>query len=113
MELAYEGLITIEDFSRMDLRVGVILSVEEVPKSKKLLHLRVDFGEVLGTKTVMAGVKAAAPVVGQRVLAVVNLPPRMMAEVMSEAMLLATHCANGILTLATIAADAEAGAKLG
>ncbi len=113
MELAYDGLITIEDFAKMDLRVGVILSVEDVPKSKKLVHLKVDFGAVLGVKTVMAGVKAAGPIVGQRVLAVVNLPPRMMAEVESQAMLLATHCSNGVLALASITSDAEAGAKLG
>lgn len=79
------------EFFKYDIRVGSIVSIEEVPKSKKLLKMEVSFGPEIGNRIVMGGVKAASPVVGQKVVAVLNLAPRSMMGVESTAMLLASH----------------------
>ena len=49
------GNISFDDFLKVDIRVGLVMSAEEVPKSIKLLKLQVNFG-TLGTRTIMAGV---------------------------------------------------------
>lgn len=82
----------------LDIRVGRILAVEEVPKSKKLLRLTVSFGDV--TRTILAGMKGEredpTEVVGLQALFVVNLEPRKMAGEVSEGMLLDLGYADGI-----------------
>ena len=74
--------VTVADVERLDVRVGTIVAVEAVPKSAKLLRLRVDFGD--HTRTILAGMKAerADPqeIRGRQALFVVNLEPRTMAE---------------------------------
>lgn len=82
--------ITYEDFCKLDIRVGEITQIEEVPKSKKLLKLKVNFGAEIGERTILAGIAGKCYViVGQRVLAVVNLAPRAMMGIESHGMLLA------------------------
>lgn len=106
--------ITIDDFGKIDLRVGTITSAEAIPKSK-MLKLSVSFGPELGTKTVLAGIAKDFPpetLPGTQVLAVVNLPPREMKGLTSEAMLLATHNLEGKLVLASCP-GAPDGAPLG
>ncbi len=105
--------ISFDDFSKIDLRVGTILSVEPVPKSHKLLKLEVDFGE-LGKRTILSGIATAAVgevVVGKKVVAVVNLAPRKMMGVESHGMLLAAHDESQGIVLASCAADP--GAEVG
>jgi methionyl-tRNA synthetase len=95
--------ITIDDFGKIDLRVGTITSAESVPKSK-LLKLSVSFGDEVGSRTILAGIaKDFAPeaLLGTQVLAVLNLPPREMKGIMSDGMLLAAHTADGKLVLAS------------
>ena len=81
--------ITLADLEKIDIRVGTILSVDEVPASDKLLKLTVDFGD--HQRTILAGMKQerANPkeIEGQQALFVVNLPPRKMAGEISEGML--------------------------
>jgi tRNA-binding protein len=83
----------------LDIRVGTIESVEDVPGSKKLLRLAVDFGD--HKRTILAGMKGerANPqeIVGRQALFVVNLPPRKMAGEISEGMLLDLGFADGII----------------
>lgn len=70
--------ITFDDFSKVDIRIGRVLTAERIPKKDKLLKLSVDLGEV-GIRTVIAGIgKVFAPetLVGVRALFVVNLAPR-------------------------------------
>jgi tRNA-binding protein len=82
-------LITIDDLKRLDIRVGTIEQVDEVPNSDKLLRLTVDLGD--HTRTILAGIKKerANPkeIEGRQALFVVNLPPRKMAGMVSEGML--------------------------
>ncbi len=78
-----------EVLNQIDIRVGTIVSVLDVPNSDKLLQLRVGFGD--HERTVVAGMKTerANPqeIVGKQALFVVNLEPRKMRGVMSEGML--------------------------
>lgn len=82
----------------VDIRVGTIESIAEVPASKKLLRLVVEFGD--HKRTILAGMKGerADPqeIVGRQALFVVNLPARRMAGEVSEGMLLDLGFADGI-----------------
>jgi tRNA-binding protein len=91
--------ITIDVLDKVDIRVGSIVSVDEVEGSKKLLKLSVDFGDF--TRTILAGMKAErddpTEIVGCQALFVVNLAPRTMAGVVSEGMLFDIGYADGVL----------------
>ena len=82
----------------IDVRVGTIRSVEEVPKSDKLLRLTVDFGD--HTRRILAGMKQerAHPgeIEGRQALFVVNLEPRKMMGEVSEGMLFDLGYADGV-----------------
>ncbi len=83
--------ITLNDFLKVDIRVGEITKAELVPKSEKLMRLEVYLGE-LGTRTIMAGIAKSFNVdgiVGQRCLVIVNLASRKIMGVESHGMLLA------------------------
>ena len=90
--------ISPELLNQIDIRVGTIESVSDVANSEKLVALRVNFGD--HKRTVLAGMKRerANPreIQGKQALFVVNLPPREMAGVMSEAMLFDIGYADGI-----------------
>jgi methionyl-tRNA synthetase len=86
--------ITIDDFGKIDLRVGVIRAAGEVEGARKLLRLEVDLGEGQ-PRQVFAGIRAAYPdpsvLVGRRVVVVANLKPRQMRFGLSQGMILAGH----------------------
>jgi methionyl-tRNA synthetase len=85
------GLLTIDEFSRMELRVARILAAEIIPGADKLLRLRVDLGEV-GEREIFAGIRAAyepASLVGRLIVVVANLQPRKMRFGTSHGMMLA------------------------
>ena len=90
--------ISLELLNQIDIRVGTILAVDEVPNSDKLLQLRVSFGD--HERTIVAGMKAerANPqeIVGKQALFVVNLEPRKMRGVMSQGMLFDIGYADGV-----------------
>ena len=89
---------TIDDLDKLDIRVGEILGVDEVPGSRKLVKLRVDFGD--HQRTILAGIKQErdnpTEIRGRQALFVINLAPREMAGVISEGMLLDIGYADGI-----------------
>ena len=84
---------TIEDFQRIELRVGVITAAQDHPNADRLLVLTVDIGD--GTpRQVVAGIKgsyAAADLVGKSVVVVANLKPATLRGVESQGMVLAAH----------------------
>ena len=92
-------LIPFTTLEQIDIRVGTITAAEEVPKSKKLARLRVDFGD--HTRTILAGLRQERPdlsvLVGRQALFVVNLEPRPMAGETSEGMLFDIGYADGVL----------------
>ena len=106
--------ITIEDFAKVELRVGVVKSAEKVQGADKLLKLMVDIGDEV--RQILAGIALAyAPedLVGRKVVVVVNLAPRKMRGVESNGMLLAASAgADGKPVLCTFAEDIPAGAKV-
>src|SRR5690349_16944855 len=92
-------LISLADLDRIDIRVGTIVSVEEVEGSNKLLKLRVDFGD--HQRSICAGMKQEREdprdIEGQQALFVVNLEPKKMMGQMSAGMLFDIGYADGIL----------------
>lgn len=86
------GFITIDELSKVELRVGEILEAGPVEGADKLLYVKVNLGEK-GIKNVFAGIKVAyeaKDLVGKKVVVVANLKPRQMKFGLSEAMLLAS-----------------------
>jgi methionine--tRNA ligase beta chain len=98
MAAEVKATIGIEDLDRLDIRVGEIVRVEDVEGSQKLVQLRVDFGDF--RRTALVGLKAERQdpreIEGMQALFVVNLAPRTMCGVASEAMLFDIGYADGI-----------------
>jgi len=91
-------IATFEDFTKMDLRVGTIIEAEKMPKTKKLMVLKVDTG--LDKRTVVSGIAEhfkAEDIIGKKVTVLVNLAPRKLRGVESEGMILMTENAEGKL----------------
>ena len=90
--------ITFDEFAKLDIRVGTITAVDDVPGSDTLLRLTVDLGD--HTRTILAGMKGErdepSEIVGQQALFVVNLAPRKMMGLTSEGMLFDMGYADGL-----------------
>jgi methionyl-tRNA synthetase len=105
--------ITIDDFGKIELRVGTVLSAVVVPKSKKLLQLSVDLGEP-APRSIVAGIAEAyapAQIVGKQVIVVANLAPATIRGVPSQGMVLAAGDAQ-ILGLSALDHDVPAGTRV-
>ena len=90
--------ISFEDFTKLDIRVGKILEAEKMPKTKKLLVLKVDTG--IDTRTIVSGIAESftpEEVIGKQVIVLVNLAPRALRGVESEGMILMTETPEGKL----------------
>ncbi len=90
--------ITFEDFTKLDIRVGKIIAAEKMPKTKKLLVLKVDTG--IDTRTIVSGIAESftlEEVIGKQVTVLVNLAPRALRGVESEGMILMTETPEGQL----------------
>ena len=111
---ATDAKITIDDFAKVELRVGVVKSAEKVQGADKLLKVMVDIGDEV--RQVLAGIALAyAPeeLVGRKVVVVTNLLPRKMRGQESNGMLLAASAGpEGKPVLVTFAEDIPAGAKV-
>ena len=93
-----KGTATFEDFLKMDLRVGTIVSAEKMPKANKLLVLKVDTG--IDVRTIVSGIAQSftpEEIVGKKVTVLVNLAPRALRGVESEGMILMTENTKGKL----------------
>jgi methionyl-tRNA synthetase len=90
--------VSFEEFSKLDMRVGTIISAEKMPKTKKLLVLQVDTG--IDIRTIVSGIAesfTAESVVGKRVTVLVNLAPRALRGIESQGMILMTETPEGKL----------------
>jgi methionyl-tRNA synthetase len=102
--------IQFDDFTKMDLRVGTILTAEKMPKANKLLVLTVDTG--LDQRTIVSGISehfSPEEVIGQKVTVLVNLAPRNLRGVESQGMILMTTNAEGKLVFVQPATEAPNG----
>ncbi|MBQ1896630.1 MAG: methionine--tRNA ligase, partial [Lachnospiraceae bacterium] len=103
IDLEPKAEITYDDFAKLQLQVGQIISCEEVPKSKKLLCSQVKIGSK--TRQILSGIKSgysAEEMVGKKVVVLTNLAPRQIAGLTSEGMLLCAENAEGELSLLSI-----------
>src|SRR5580693_4029162 len=111
---AVAAKIGIEDFAKVELRVGVVKSAERIPGADKLLKLLVDIGDEV--RQVLAGIAlsyAPEDLLGRQVVIVANLAPRKMRGLESNGMLLAASVGpDGKPVLCTFAEDVPAGAKV-
>jgi methionyl-tRNA synthetase len=106
--------IAIDDFVKVDLRVGLVLSAEPVKGADKLLHLKVDIGEQ-EPRTILAGIALAykpEQMVGRKVVIVANLQPRKLRGIESNGMIVAASLEGGKPILAGFLEEVPVGARL-
>jgi methionyl-tRNA synthetase len=90
--------IQFDDFTKLDMRIGTILEAVKVPKTKKLLQLKVDVG--IDVRTIVSGIaESFSPeeIIGQKVTVLVNLAPRVLKGIESQGMILMTDTPDGKL----------------
>jgi len=108
-----DGLISIEEFGTTDLRIGLVLEAEPVPKTSKLLRLGVDLGEE-APRTIVAGIAEVykgPDLVGKRIVVVANLRPAKLRGIESRGMLLAASV-GGKPRILTVDGDAAPGTRV-
>ena len=105
--------ISIDDFAKVELRVGLVKVAERVPKADKLLRLEIDIGSEV--RQVLAGIaEAYAPetLIGRKVVIVANLAPRKLRGMESNGMIVAASLDGGKPVLAGFLEDVPVGARL-
>lgn len=105
--------ISIDDFAKIELRVGLVKVAERVPKADKLLRLEIDIGTEV--RQVLAGIaEAYAPetLIGRKVVIVANLAPRKLRGLESNGMIVAASLEDGKPVLAGFLEDVPVGARL-
>jgi methionyl-tRNA synthetase len=106
--------ISIDDFAKVDMRVGQVLAVERVKGADKLLQLKVDIGEP-EPRTLVAGIAEAytpEQLIGRKVVIVANLQPRKLRGIESNGMIVAASVEGGKPMLAGFLEDVPVGARL-
>lgn len=101
--------IEFDDFTKLDIRVGTIVEAVKVPKTKKLLQLKVDVG--IDIRTIVSGIAesfTSEEIIGQKVTVLVNLAPRNLKGIESMGMILMTNTPNGKLAFVEPENDAVA-----
>ncbi len=95
--------VSFEDFSKLEMKVGKIIEVNEVAQARKPMYkLKIDFGPVLGVRQCVGGIKefySKDGLLGRQVVAVMNLRPKPIAGVVSECMMLAAFDEQNISLL--------------
>jgi export-related chaperone CsaA len=107
--------ISIDDFSKVEMRVGIVTSVEDIPQARKPMYkLTIDFGDGM-TRQCVGGIKpyyTKEQLLNRRVVAVVNLQPKSVAGVISECMMLAAFNESEV-SLLSPDKDMPLGTKVG
>ena len=108
--------LSYDDFDKVDIRIGTVTNAEAFPEARKPAYkLTIDFGPTIGIKRSSAQVTkhyALDQLVGRRIAAVVNFPPRQIGPVMSEVLCLGFPDAEGEVVLVSVDRDAPDGGKL-
>lgn len=108
--------IDFEDFLKIDIRVGVIVQADDFPEARKPAYkMQIDFGPEIGLKKTSAQVTDLydlKDLVGKRVAAVVNFPPRQIGPVMSEVLVLGFSDEQGFISLVSPDHNVPIGGRL-
>lgn len=114
-ETSVTSFIEIDDFAKVDLRVGQVLSAERIPKADKLLLLKIDLGEAQ-PRTILAGIAQyyePEKLIGRKIVVVANLKPRKLRGYESQGMVVAaSYGEEGKPVIATFTEDVPNGARL-
>ncbi len=105
--------ITFDDFTKMDIRTATILEAEKIPKTKKLLKLRVDTG--IDKRTIVSGIAEfyePEDIVGKQISMLVNLEPREIRGIVSQGMILMAEDTDGNLTFVSPAGQIKNGSMV-
>lgn len=96
-------MATFDDFMKLDIRVGTIIEAKVFEKAKKPAYqLKIDLGEEIGIKKSSAQITEIykyEDLIGKQVLAVINFPPRQIADFMSEVLVLGTYSDQGVVLI--------------
>ena len=96
-------MVTFDDFMKLDIRVGTIIEAKIFEKAKKPAYqLIIDFGDNIGIKKSSAQITEfynCDDLIGKQILAVVNFPPRQIADFMSEVLVLGTYSDQGVMEI--------------
>ncbi len=96
-------MITFDEFMKADIRVGTIIEAKPFLKARKPAYqLRIDFGSEIGIKKSSAqitDVYKPENLINKQILAVVNFPPRQIADFMSEVLVLGTYSEQGVVLI--------------
>ena len=96
-------MATFDDFMKLDIRVGTIISAKVFEKARRPAYqLEVDLGEEIGVKKSSAQITdhyTPEELIGKQVMAVVNFPPRQIANFMSEVLVLGTYSEGGVVLI--------------
>lgn len=115
LESAEAPKISIDDFHKVEMRIGEIVSAEKVPDTDKLLRLTVDLGES-APRQIISGIAAYFPdpaaLVGKRCPFVANLAPRMLRGLESNGMIVAVSTEEGAFSLLEVPDSISPGTKL-
>ena len=114
-QVTFDTHITFDDFAKVDIRVGRIVRVDDFPKARKPAYkLRIDFGD-LGEKSSSAQITkhyTKDDLAGRLVLAVVNFPPRQIADFFSEVLTLGVVLGEGDIVLIQPDRDVPLGSRI-
>ena len=110
-------MITWSDFEKIDMRAGTIIEVDDFPKAKKpAFKLLIDFGEEIGIKRSSAQITAhytKEDLLNCKVIAVVNFPPKQIADFISECLVLGVYDENKDVILLQPGRTVKNGMKIG
>ncbi len=105
--------ISFDDFAKIDIRTATILEAERVPKTKKLLKLKIDTG--IDTRTIVSGIAEhyePEKIIGQKVSVLVNLEPKELKGIMSQGMILMAENSDGKLCFVTPSENVDNGSEI-
>ncbi len=109
----FKEQIDYDDFSKLDIRIGTILEAEKIPKTKKLLKLKINDG--IGERTIVGGIAEhynPEEIIGKKVVFLANLKPRKIRGIKSEGMILMAENIDGTLSFLQPEKNIENGSQI-